>query len=234
MIVFPHSKNHQTARSLAVSFYKTDNIKNSKKTEQNKDAETVDKEIINKKKSVKSEEVHKEPKVKKRFEKKVDKKRPLKTEDNKKRTESNQDKVLDRAENPQNSNEGFREAAAERSLSKLPYNPEKLKISERSSFKMLKNNWNEEEDKKYLEYIRKKITNRIKYPSIARRRGIEGEVFVSFNIRKDGTIKNVELAKKSSYSVLNDAVLKAMNNIVITKTPEESIAVTIPINFTLK
>lgn len=227
MIVFPHLKNHQTARSLAVSFYKTDNIKNSKKTEQNKDAETVDKETINKKKSVKSEKVHKEPN-KKSDEKNIVKKTSKKAEDKKNNSETEEYKT------PAN-NESAKKVVTERYLPKLTFNNErKREINERSNYNVLKNSGNEEEEKKYLEYIRKKITSRIKYPPIARRRGIEGNVLVSFNIKKDGTIKNVELAKKSSYSVLNDAVLKAMNNIVITKTPEESIAVSIPINFTLE
>ena len=100
--------------------------------------------------------------------------------------------------------------------------------------KTKKNSWNNEEKKKYLQYIRKKITSRIKYPPVARRRGIEGEVLVSFNIKKDGTFEKIEITKKSPYSILNDAVLKAVEKVVVKEKPKEKVVVNIPINFTLK
>lgn len=100
--------------------------------------------------------------------------------------------------------------------------------------KVTKSSWSEEEKRKYLEYIRKEIMSRIEYPFIAKRRGIEGEVWVTFTIKQDGSFKNISITKESPYSVLNDAVLKAIQNISVAKKPKEEIAVNIPITFTLK
>ncbi len=100
--------------------------------------------------------------------------------------------------------------------------------------KVTKSSWSEEEKRKYLEYIRKEIMSRIEYPFIAKRRGIEGEVWVTFTIKQDGSFKNISITKESPYSVLNDAVLKAIQNISVAKKPREEIAVNIPITFTLK
>ncbi|MEC9491527.1 energy transducer TonB [Flexistipes sp.] len=227
MIVFPYSKNHQTARSIAVSFYKIDNIQNSKKTKQAKSAGIVDKERINKK-SIKSEKVHKEPKTEKRTEKKIEKKTSEKAGSNRKKAEADEYKT------PTNSESG-KKVVVERNLSKLTFNNErKREISQRSSLKVVKNSWNDEEKSKYLQHIRKEITSRIEYPSIAKRRGLEDKVLLSFKIRKDGTLGEIEIAKESSYSILNDAVLKAVENVIVTEKPQEEIAVNIPVSFTLK
>jgi len=224
MIMLPHSENQYAGQLLAVTFYKT---KSPQTTKQSETENTVDKRTINKK-SIKPEKVLAEHKAEKRTEKKIEKETPEKSEYNKKRAATEKDIT------PTN-NKNAKKDVAGSYLPKLTFNKErKSEISGRSSINLKNNSWSEEEKKKYLQHIRKQITSRIKYPSIARRRGIEGEVLVSFNIRKDGSFEKVKIKRKSPYTVLNDAVLKAVENVVVTEKPEEEIAVNIPVNFTLK
>lgn len=268
MVIFPYSKNHQTGRSLSVSFYKTENIRNSKNAKQAKASDTADKEKNNKK----------EPKVKKSSEKKVPKRKSIKSKNS---IKPDKDKIQDVSVTEGNfpDNKNKTEHVASRSKLSALTQIGSSNIKEESSFeneittnyismnlsgqnfaektiitnlpgiglsfqdnknilfndsKLKENSWNEKEKKKYLEYVRRKIMGEIEYPSIAKRRGIEDKVLLSFNIRKDGTLENIKITKKSSYSILNNSVSKAVDNLFITEKPKENISVNIPVNFTLK
>ncbi|TYB33219.1 MAG: TonB family protein [Flexistipes sinusarabici] len=263
MIVFPHSENYRTARSVEVSFYKIDNIQNSEKT---KSAGAVDKERNNKKESI----------VKKITEKKVPKRKTTKLKNSKNPIKPDKDEIqnVSVTENNLTDNKNKTEFTASKStlteltqigkesslenetttnhigvslsgqnfaektiITNMPGIGPGFHDNKNTSFnssKVTKSSWDEDEKKKYLQYIRKKVTSRIKYPYIARRRGIEGKILISFIIKKDGRFENIKIKEKSPYSVLNDAVLKAVENVVVAEKPEEEIEVDIPISFTLK
>ncbi len=68
---------------------------------------------------------------------------------------------------------------------------------------------------KYQEYfmhIKRKIEFYWEYPPVAARQGQQGRLKISFVIRKDGTVKvdDIELAKGSNYSMLDDAAVTAI------------------------
>jgi len=57
-----------------------------------------------------------------------------------------------------------------------------------------------------LDGFLKYIGDQIKYPSEARNQGIEGKVFISFIITKDGSIANVKVEKGIGYGLDEEAV----------------------------
>lgn len=65
----------------------------------------------------------------------------------------------------------------------------------------------------YIEYIKETILKNKFYPKIAKRMGIEGSCSLKLNILHNGQIKNLELKKKSDFSVLNKASLEIINKI---------------------
>lgn len=235
MLTYPYPENHQLAPYLKVAFYKIENAHDSAKTNS---ADAVSEKT--------------EPKTVKNIEKnEIHRKKPSKlVKNNKKASPTSTNSIHTKAENKHATKETFK--------SKLPVSAEHvkrdIKISnttkektksvdtalqdKKSAYathsKVTNISWSEEEKRKYLEYIRKEIMNRIEYPFIAKRRGIEGKVWVAFIIKQDGNFKDINITKESPYSVLNDAVLKAIQNISVAKKPKEEIAVNIPIIFTLK
>lgn len=70
-------------------------------------------------------------------------------------------------------------------------------------------------DKELLKYqhsIRKWISSHKIYPGIARRKGIEGVVTVSFSISKNGRLKDIKLITSSNYEILDKAAIRTINN----------------------
>lgn len=62
-----------------------------------------------------------------------------------------------------------------------------------------------------------KIQKAIKYPLEARNKNMQGQVFVSFTVTKNGSVKKIK-ADDSKYNLLKETVVVAYNN---EKTPEE-------------
>lgn len=70
-------------------------------------------------------------------------------------------------------------------------------------------------DYRYAGYMRKlkeKIESIWEYPPEAGRKGIYGDLKISFTIRKDGKLGAVELVRTSGYKMLDDAALKALRD----------------------
>lgn len=76
------------------------------------------------------------------------------------------------------------------------------------------------------------------YPTMARRRGIEGRVLVRAEVLADGTCNQVELRKTSGYELLDQAALEAVKKwrFVPARKGSQSIAawVEVPITFKLE
>ncbi len=68
---------------------------------------------------------------------------------------------------------------------------------------------------KYLSKIRIIIEKHKKYPLIARKRIIEGKVFLQFELMNNGTVKNIKILKSSGSIILDNAAKKA----ILSSTP---------------
>jgi TonB family protein len=65
---------------------------------------------------------------------------------------------------------------------------------------------------RYRNSIKKLINSHKIYPRIARRKGIEGVVMVSFVILRNGLLKDIRLITSSNYEILDKAALETINN----------------------
>lgn len=66
--------------------------------------------------------------------------------------------------------------------------------------------------KLFLAQVRQRIDRYKHYPYAARRRQVEGRVTVRFMIRPDGTIDGLEVVKRSSSTLLDEAALQAVRD----------------------
>ena len=86
--------------------------------------------------------------------------------------------------------------------------------------------------------IKKYLTKEMKYPTKARRLGIEGEVFLQFIVEKDGSVSNVETLRGIGGGCDEEAmrVVKNMPKWSPGKQRGKSVKVQyrIPIKFTLR
>jgi protein TonB len=80
--------------------------------------------------------------------------------------------------------------------------------------------------------IRAAIEKAKTYPLIARKRGVEGTVLVSFRIDVKGLPQNVMIVKSSGYQILDDEVQKMLRK--ASPFPELNGEIVIPITFRLK
>lgn len=62
-------------------------------------------------------------------------------------------------------------------------------------------------------HIHALIKRNANYPTLAKRRGWQGEVLVGFRINSTGTIENVRVALRSGYPVLDAAAIKALRGL---------------------
>lgn len=58
--------------------------------------------------------------------------------------------------------------------------------------------------------LKERIQSVWHYPEEAAKRGISGDLRVSFTINRDGSLANAELVRTSGYRSLDEAVLKAL------------------------
>ncbi len=71
------------------------------------------------------------------------------------------------------------------------------------------------QDYRYAGYMRKlkeKIESIWEYPPEASKKGLYGDLKISFTIKKDGKLGAVELVRTSGYKMLDDAALKALRD----------------------
>lgn len=89
-------------------------------------------------------------------------------------------------------------------------------------------------DQALMQYIIKEV----KYPEDAKKAGIQGKVYVSFVVSKDGNVRNAKIAKSANPSLDKEAlrVISAMPKWTPGKEKGANVSVqyTLPINFALK
>lgn len=88
----------------------------------------------------------------------------------------------------------------------------------------------------YLSKIRSMIEQRKKYPRAAKRLRQQGVVHIKFTISRDGTIRHIALAKKSSYGKLDTAAIKILKRIgafapIPKELNERYLSLTVPIKY---
>ncbi len=86
--------------------------------------------------------------------------------------------------------------------------------------------------------LRKYIGNAIKYPVIAQENGIQGKVYVTFVVGKDGSISNATIARGVDPSLDKEA-LRVVNTLPKWKPGKQrgkpvNVSYTVPINFVLQ
>lgn len=89
---------------------------------------------------------------------------------------------------------------------------------------------------KYVEKIRKLITENYQYPQRALKLGQEGVAVVRFEIKKPNIINKLELSQKSPFEILDQAALKAVKELeeipeIPAEVEAESLIISVPIRF---
>ncbi len=64
----------------------------------------------------------------------------------------------------------------------------------------------------YMNRLKEKIESIWMYPASAAERGIYGDLYIRFSIKKDGSLGRVDLVRTSGYRELDDAAMKALYN----------------------
>lgn len=83
----------------------------------------------------------------------------------------------------------------------------------------------------YLEKIKKILTDKKKYPEIAKRMKKQGEVAFELTINNEGKIDKIDLVKSSGHKILDDSTLEVLGTIKILPKPPKGIG---KINFSYK
>ncbi len=82
--------------------------------------------------------------------------------------------------------------------------------------------------------IRSKVSDSLRYPTMARRQGWQGQVQVRFNILLTGEIDNLQIFSSSGYSLLDRQALQAVKIAAPFPIPPVRANITIPVTFVLK
>jgi protein TonB len=64
----------------------------------------------------------------------------------------------------------------------------------------------------YMQRLKEKIEGMWKYPSDAAEKGLHGDLYIKFTIKKNGKLGAVELVRTSGHKSLDDAAIKALKN----------------------
>lgn len=88
--------------------------------------------------------------------------------------------------------------------------------------------------KSYSKYILSKIKERLEYPFLARRRGIEGDVEVMITISQIGRLEKLEILKSSGYEILDKNTLDLQGKITFEQLPPETVSFPLKISYRLQ
>ncbi len=64
----------------------------------------------------------------------------------------------------------------------------------------------------YNRWLKIKVESVLKYPELAAMSGLQGTLYIKFDIMKDGSLGDLELLKSSGYKILDDEALRAIRN----------------------
>jgi protein TonB len=84
------------------------------------------------------------------------------------------------------------------------------------------------------DYIQRRIRDRLVYPSVARRAGMQGVAELVFTIHEDGRVSDVRVRKSSGHSLLDEAAVKTVFAAAPFPRPPAPARLAIPIAFRLR
>ncbi len=87
--------------------------------------------------------------------------------------------------------------------------------------------------KKHFRYIKDRIQRSICYPRIARKRGWEGRVVVSFVVCEDGRVQDMRIVESSGFSVLDKNAMAAVHEAVPFPRPPVRAELIVPVVYRL-
>jgi protein TonB len=87
--------------------------------------------------------------------------------------------------------------------------------------------------KAHYEYIKKDIQNKMIYPLIARKKGWQGTVIVSFVVSKDGMVQEVHIKESSGFSLLDQSAVNTIKKAAPFPPPPARAELIVPINYNL-
>ena len=64
----------------------------------------------------------------------------------------------------------------------------------------------------YNRWLKIKVESVLKYPELAALTGLQGTLYIQFNIMKDGSLGDLSLIQTSNYKILDDEALRAIRN----------------------
>ncbi len=110
--------------------------------------------------------------------------------------------------------------------------PQQIKVPEKSIEKEFKKV--EPFDKEaYSRYLIAVIQEKIEYPYLARKRGIEGDLLVMVTISTSGKLEDINIIQSSGYKVLDEHTLELSGKLTFDKHPPVNIKIPIKINYRL-
>jgi protein TonB len=88
----------------------------------------------------------------------------------------------------------------------------------------------------YFASIRASVEQRKEYPLLARRKKLEGTVVARFTLSRNGRLQNVEIAKSSNESILDNAAVNAIKSVQLfhpapLEVKGENIQIEVPLTF---
>jgi len=87
--------------------------------------------------------------------------------------------------------------------------------------------------KQHFAYIKEMIEKEFVYPRIARRRGLEGKVIVSFVICADGTARDVKIIESSGHKILDNNAIACVKRAAPFPPPPVMAELVFPITYKL-
>ena len=87
--------------------------------------------------------------------------------------------------------------------------------------------------KAHFEYIKNTIQKQIIYPIVARKKGWQGRVVISFVVDKDGSIMDINIRESSGFSLLDRSAVKTIKKVAPFPPPPVRAELIVPVNYSL-
>jgi protein TonB len=87
--------------------------------------------------------------------------------------------------------------------------------------------------KAHYEYIKNDIQKKIIYPLVARKKGWQGMVVVSFVVCKDGKVQDVKIKESSGFSILDQSAVNTIKKAAPFPPPPSRAELIVPISYSL-